>query len=664
MASTLREKLRRSPLTVSLLVGALVCAVVLGFRYGELLVPLELGAYDAYLRVRPARAPGPPRVVVIETTETDIQALGTWPLEDRTLAQTIEVLASYGPRAIGIDIYRDISVPPGGGRLAAALSSHPNVIAVYKFQSGTEVGVSAPVTLAETARIGFNDIIVDAGGIVRRGLLFLDAERTGAAGRSEWVTGYSLPLQLALLYLQAEGIVPAPDPDNPDHIRLGKTTIPPLERNDGPYVGADARGYQYFLDYEGRGGIDRITLTGLLEGAVDGDRLSGRVVLIGSTAESVPDFFYTPFSPALTTEHQTPGVILHALATDQLIRSALGDAEPLAFLDDWGELLWILLWSLAGALLALRIRSTWRAVMLCLVGALVLIGVTFVLFDRGFWLPVVPPLFAWLAAAAIVTVYLANREAQQRRLLMNLFSRHVDPKLAEAIWEDRDRFLEGGRPSTTRLTATIMFVDLHGFTRIGERLAPEELMEWLNTYMTAMTPLVMEHGGVVMRFIGDAIMAAFGVPFPRDSEEAIREDARNAVRCALAMERKVVELNRGNGDGDHPMIGMRVGICTGPMVGGSMGDEQRLEYNVHGDSVNTAARLEGFEKQSFVPDYASKPCRILIGEPTRALLDGAFTTEPVGEVTLRGKEETVGVYEVVAAAPGPFPASGEGSEKV
>jgi adenylate cyclase len=124
------------------------------------------------------------------------------------------------------------------------------------------------------------------------------------------------------------------------------------------------------------------------------------------------------------------------------------------------------------------------------------------------------------------------------------------------------------------------------------------------------------------------------------------------VRCALAMERKVLALNRGNGDGKQPMIGMRIGICTGTMVGGSIGDEQRLEYNVHGDCVNTAARLEGFEKQNFVPDYDSRPCRILIGAPTRKYLDGSFSTETVGEVALRGKQKPLVAYEVFGPGQG------------
>lgn len=660
MLARLRQILLRSPLAVSLVVGFVVCAVVLGFRYAQHLEPLELGVYDAYMRYRPAADFESSPVVVIGISENDIQALGTWPLDDQTLARTIEALAAYRPRTIGIDIYRDISVPPGGERLDVVFAENPNVIAVYKFQTGTDIGVSAPPSLEGTQRIGFNDIIVDAGGIVRRGLLFLDAERTGADGASEWVTGYALPLQLALLYLRAEGIAPAPDPQNPDHIRLGETTIAPLEADDGPYVNMDARGYQYLLDYAGHASASaRYTLTELLGGELDGEQLAGKVVLVGSTAESVPDFFYTPFSPALTADHQIPGVILHAIAADQLIRLAMGNARPMAYFSEWGESLWTLVWSLVGALLALRIRSPWRAVLVAVVGVLILVAVTFLLFDNRWWLPVVPPLFAWLVSATMVTVYVANREARQRRLLMHLFSRHVDPRLAASIWEQRDRFLEGGRPSSTRLTATIMFVDLHGFTEIGERLAPEDLMDWLNDCMGAMTPLVMRHGGVVLRFIGDAIMAAFGVPLARESEAEIQEDARNAVRCALAMERKVLALNRSNVGGKQPMIGMRIGICTGPMVGGSMGDEQRLEYNVHGDSVNTAARLEAFEKQKFVPEYCSRPCRILIGAATRKYLDGSFSTEAVGDVALRGKQEKLVVYQVFGPGQGTSGRTGE-----
>jgi hypothetical protein len=115
-------------------------------------------------------------------------------------------------------------------------------------------------------------------------------------------------------------------------------------------------------------------------------------------------------------------------------------------------------------------------------------------------------------------------------------------------------------------------------------------MDWLNEYMEVMSPIVGGHGGVILRFIGDAIMAVFGVPVASTTEAQIRQNAVNAVTCALAMQRKLIEHNRSLNERGLPMIGMRIGILTGPMVAGSMGSAQRLEYNVHGDTVNTAAR--------------------------------------------------------------------------
>jgi Adenylate cyclase, family 3 (some proteins contain HAMP domain) len=162
-----------------------------------------------------------------------------------------------------------------------------------------------------------------------------------------------------------------------------------------------------------------------------------------------------------------------------------------------------------------------------------------------------------------------------------------------------------------------------------------------------MTPLVAAHGGVVMWFIGDAIMAAFGVPVPRHTETEMRRDAMNAIECALAMERKLVQLNFRWHKRQWPTIGMRIGIYTGPLVAGSIGDVERMEYTIHGDTVNTAARLESFAKDHFVLDLFNQPCRILIGEATLAYLDDRFQTEQVGQVRLRGKDQEVTIFRVL-----------------
>ena len=228
----------------------------MALRRAGSLESLELAAYDWYIRLRPDVSVSDSRIVLIAITERDIHNQGRWPLADATLAQVLEMLTQYRPRAIGLDIYRDIVVPPGREELDAILTANRRIIAVTKLGEGGSDGIPPPPVLQHTDQVGFSDIVVDRGGIVRRGLLFLDdGERVA----------YSLPLRLALLYLRAEGIRPQPDPANPQHIRLGPTTIRPLEMNDGGYVGVDARGYQFLLDFKGaRKAFPSFSLTTLL----------------------------------------------------------------------------------------------------------------------------------------------------------------------------------------------------------------------------------------------------------------------------------------------------------------------------------------------------------------------------------------------------------------
>jgi CHASE2 domain-containing sensor protein len=189
----------------------------MGLRSTGALESLELAAYDWCLRLQPEPPGEDPRIVLIQITERDIRVQQRWPLTDRTLAQALEHIAQARPRAIGLDIFRDIPVPPGGEELAEVLQNNPNIIAMMKFGSGGEDTVPPPSVLKHTEQVGANDIVVDPDGVVRRGLLFLDDGKT---------TAYSFALRLALLYLQAEGVVPQPDQSNPEHLRLGRISRP------------------------------------------------------------------------------------------------------------------------------------------------------------------------------------------------------------------------------------------------------------------------------------------------------------------------------------------------------------------------------------------------------------------------------------------------------
>jgi adenylate cyclase len=214
--------------------------------------------------------------------------------------------------------------------------------------------------------------------------------------------------------------------------------------------------------------------------------------------------------------------------------------------------------------------------------------------------------------------------------------------VAEHIWQQREQILTGGRLRSQKLTATVLFSDLHGYTTMSERLNPQTLIDWLNVYMESMSRLVDEHNGIVDKFIGDAIMAVFGVPFSSSTEFEIKRDAQNAVRCALAMERELARLNRVWEVQGLSRAAIRIGIFSGPVVAGSLGSRERMEYTVIGDTVNTASRLESFDKSL----ATSAPCRILVGASTVQYLDEKFEVVPVGRTRLKGKGEEVLIYLV------------------
>jgi adenylate cyclase len=195
------SKLFRSPLATSLFVGTIVFVGIVGLRSTGSLESLELTAYDWYIRLQPeVSGPNSP-IVLIEINENDIQNQAGWPLTDATVAKVLEILIHWQPRAIGLDLYRDIPVPPGSKELEVILTKNHNIITPMKFGGAEKIGIPPPPPLKDTDQVGFNDIIVDPDAIVRRGLLFLDDGEN---------ISFSFALRLALLYLRAEGVTPQP----------------------------------------------------------------------------------------------------------------------------------------------------------------------------------------------------------------------------------------------------------------------------------------------------------------------------------------------------------------------------------------------------------------------------------------------------------------------
>lgn len=638
LAAAARSPWWRSPFFVTVVIVMLVGSGIVGLRTAGSLESMELAAYDWYVRMQPV-APPDPRILMVTITERDIQAQGKWPLPDAVLARALTTLARGEPRAIGIDLYRDIPVPPGTEELNAVLAGDSRIYGVMKFKSVTSVGVAPPPALKGTERIGFSDLLVDPGGTVRRGLLYLDDGTTSST---------SLALLLSLAYLKPHGVALGPDPTDERQIRLGRTTIRALEGNEGGYVRADAGGYQFLLDWRhGRSIPQSVSLTELLSGGVAPRLVKDRVVLLGVTADSVKDQFYTPFSRGGHEDYDISGMAIHAEIVSQLLRIGLEHEAPTATLRKWQETLWIFLWCAIGGLIAHAVRSP-TGLSVLLGAALVTLGfIDYVALRSGWWIPLVPPAIAAGTAMALETGYRSYREAKERADLMRLFSRQVSKEVAQSLWQRRHQFLKDGRLQSQSMVVTALFTDLTGFTTVSERLGPEGIMDWLNEYMDAMAQQASLHGGVIAQYSGDAIVVIFGSPVARTTDAEIAEDAVRAVRCALAMEVTLRGLNARWKAEHRPVTGMRVGIFTGPVVSGTVGSAERSEYIVVGDTMNTASRLESSYKELHAPDPVVSPCRIFIGAPTQQLIGDQFETEAVGEVSLKGKEQPVGVYRVL-----------------
>lgn len=613
----------------------MVLLVITLLRTTGLLQPIELGIYDTYLRIHQQGSQPDSRIVLVGATEADLARRG-WPLTDDVLATLLEQLTAHQPRVIGLDLYRDRPVDNGYERLNNVLHQHEEIIGVMKFGAKGEQNIAPPKALIGTDRFGFADTRPDQDGIMRRGLLFLDDGET---------LFYSLPLRLALRYLQAEGIYPEATPDHPDHLKLGPTSLPPIERNHGSYVNADTKGYQIMLDFQGaEQPFSRYSLSDILDHKIEPGAVQDKIVLLGVTAESVKDYFYTPIHPQ--GDRKMFGLALQGHITSQLLRHAIEGARAIRAIGDYQETAWIALWILLGILVGLWTRSAGYFIVASAAGVMICMLVSYWLFLQYWWLPAAPSALGFTAAAAVATAFRVGWEKNQRKQLRHLFSRYVPSEVVESVWQQRDQFMDGGRPRPQQLMATVLFSDVRGFTPLSERLDAPALMNWLNVYMESMASVVMEHGGIVDKFIGDAVMAVFGVPIPRTENKDIKQDAVHAIQCALAMEQALKRLNQRWHQEGLPEIGMRIGIYTGPLVAGSLGSSERMEYTVIGDTVNIASRLESFDKTYGDPEGL---CRILIGDPTMQFIGKHFQTRKVGTVSLKGKSEAVSVYQVLGS---------------
>jgi adenylate cyclase len=623
---TFCQTLLRKPIIVCSSIGIAIGAMLLLVERSGLLESLELRAYDQMLRLRPQRSMDS-RLLIVGVSESDLQQLQMATPSDQILAKAIAQLQKSQPSVIGLDFYRDLPQGSGYKDLLKQFQAD-NLLGIYRATDRSNDRIPPPPGIPPE-RLGFNDTSVDSDGVVRRALFFAGEET-------------SFALQAAFMHLEKQGVTPEETPRQPGIMTLGKAVFTPIEPTIGAYRRADTRGHQMLLNYRNAQVAPIVSLSQVLAGKVSKQLIHDRIVLIGNVAVSSKDYFYTPYSAAQTEKHQMSGVEVHGQIVSQILDASAG-VRPL--MGDWPdrvEVLWIIAWGIISGLLSWRAKQVppWIFAQLGLAGLPLLLS--WQLLNQSIWVPTVAPVVNILLTGAAVMGYRAQTLQRQNQMALTLLGQNTSPTVAQTLWENRHDLIESGQLVGQQATATMLFADLKGFSTIAEVLSPIELMRWLNEYLGDMTEEIHRHEGVVNKFIGDGIFAVFGVPIPRSNEQEIAQDADQAVQCAIGMAQRLDKLNqiwqkRGLGQ-----VQMRIGICTGSVIIGSLGSRDHIEYGVIGDAVNTASRLESCHK-----DRQPSDCRILITESTQRYLPQQFVVEDWGMLELKGKQQLVNVYRLV-----------------
>ncbi len=590
----------------------LVSAVIILCRWLGWLQPLELFAYDLLLKWRPGETRDE-RIVIVGIGEEDVDRIGTALISDKIYADLLKKLLKQQPVAIGLDIYRDVPIPPGTMELNQVFAENDNIIGIEKMIGDTrQYRVKPPPILKAKNQVGFNDMVLDSDNKVRRALIALPDRKA-----------FSLGMYLALLYLEKQGITLTVTPKN-HYWQLGNTVFKPLESNDGGYSGVDSGGYQIMLNWRGDvRHFETVSLFDVLDNRLPPDWGKDKIILIGFVGESFQDVLLTPYTNS--PDKRMPGVEVHANIISQVISTALDNRPLIKSWTETEENLWIVFWTLIGGIITWSQRKSsqfQRGIILFLGLEIVLVFIVYQAFLLSWWLPLIPPLAGLILTASAITVYTARSAAKIR----STFGRYLSNEIVNTLLETPGGVKLGGE----RRTVTILTSDLRGFTAISEQLPPEEVVKILNFYLGHMANVITSYNGTIDEFMGDGILVLFGAPVSR------KDDADRAVACAIAMQLALEEVNKQVTAWGYPPLKMGIGINTGEVVVGNIGSEKRTKYGVVGSEVNLTYRIESYTKGR----------EILISEKTLKSLKSKVSIAETRQVSPKGVKQPITIYRI------------------
>jgi len=330
--------IRRSR-SILIIIPSVTVTVIVGQSWGLFNLP-EWKIRDGWVRQQSSDKIAD-EVVIVTIDERDIQKVQKWPIPDWALAQLITKIQAQQPRAIALDLYRDLPEGKGHEQLVQIFRNTPNLIGVEKI---TGERVNPPPELKKKDQVGLADLVLDGDRFVRRALLTaVDAQENNKIKAG-------LATLAALKYLESEGInLESIDPKE-QKFRLGKAIYLPLQNQEAGYTDTDLGGYQILLNWHGTDTAFRtVAMRDVLAGKMPPDLMRDRMIFIGSTASSTNDFFSTPFSSWISAQKPTPGVVIHANIAHQLVRQAKTGTGSLHGINGISLSLSILVWSIIGS---------------------------------------------------------------------------------------------------------------------------------------------------------------------------------------------------------------------------------------------------------------------------------------------------------------------------
>ena len=596
-----------------------VLLIALNSMWLDLFNTLDNRLSDFFVRQVAQKLSPDPDIVIVDIDEASLAAMqdtaGSWPWPRAVHGELLQGIARQQPRAIVFDIlfsepdryrpesdqffnevlhdlhnvYFPMALLEGNQALGVPLAELAKVITI-PHAPGADPNARAillpPQAIATGSwRIGLINLTEDADGIARRYELRRD------------VSGWQL-----------ESL--------PAHVMrdLGYT-IP-----QQPYINLHWRGDSNTFKHISYGEL--YADQSRQKPQRDPHELTGKIVVIGTTATGLHDIRATPVSSVY------PGAGILATALDNLKNQRYLHAAPAYF----SPLIAILLIILQMPLFVLRRLDVFRIGGALLLLSFVLLAAQYFALTRLHTVAMLTPLlFAWgFYFSATLSEYL--REKRSREQTVRIFNRFLDPRVVGSL------VAQGETPQSLSGRAreiTVLFSDIRGFTTLSEKRSPEEIVSLLNRYFSLQVEIIFRHGGTLDKFIGDAIMAFWGAP--QDDPQ----HAQHAVAAALEMEQSLLRFKEELGE-DGKDFDVGIGIHTGKAVVGFIGSEARMDYTAIGDTVNLSSRIEGLTKGV---------ARILVSGDTVAHCRNAFDFSPTGSYKVKGRSQEVELFTPAMVTP-------------